>query len=350
LKLAPNLAAAQLALGYTEYWGRADYPAALEAFAEASKLKPNDADALAAQGYVQRRQGRLDAAAASLAQALALDPRNSLLAYELGATYMEASHFPEAEQALRRALALDPHNQSAQGFYPYAILYARGDIPRALAAAQGDSVAMKSNRARLLIFQRRYAEALAQLDGIPDAPDNFPPVNSSSKVQGQADLYLLMGDIAKARALYAKDLPKARAAIDPNQAKPYQGAEEWERFADDALGLGHTAEALAAVAKAQALADQDKAMTFDVTPAATQLNASLYAQARRADLAVPLLAKALAMPGIGFSYSPVLLWLDPSWDPIRHDPRFQALLKQYAQYKPAVIPAPAGTAAAPTAL
>jgi tetratricopeptide (TPR) repeat protein len=69
LKLAPNLAAAQLALGYTEYWGRADYPAALEAFAEASKLKPNDADALAAQRYVQRRKGRYDAATASFAHA-----------------------------------------------------------------------------------------------------------------------------------------------------------------------------------------------------------------------------------------------------------------------------------------
>lgn len=51
---------------------------------------------------------------------------------------------------------------------------------------------------------------------------------------------------------------------------------------------------------------------------------------------MPLLAKALATPGIGEQYSPVMLWLDPYWDPIRRDARFQALLKQYAQYKPAV--------------
>jgi len=64
--------------------------------------------------------------------------------------------------------------------------------------------------------------------------------------------------------------------------------------------------------------------------------AQYYAQARRADLAVPMLAKALAAPGIGQLYSPVLLWLDPMLDPIRHDPGFQTLLKQYAKYKPAV--------------
>jgi hypothetical protein len=39
-----------------------------------------------------------------------------------------------------------------------------------------------------------------------------------------------------------------------------------------------------------------------------------------------------------------MLWLDPYWDPIRKDPRFQALLHQYARYKPAVIPAVATAA------
>ena len=66
--------------------------------------------------------------------------------------------------------------------------------------------------------------------------------------------------------------------------------------------------------------------------------AHLYAEAARAELAVPLLDKALATPGIGSLYSPVMLWIDPAWDPIRHDPRFQALLKQYAKYKPVVTP------------
>jgi len=70
--------------------------------------------------------------------------------------------------------------------------------------------------------------------------------------------------------------------------------------------------------------------------------ASLYAEAGRPDLAVPLLEKALAMPVIGSFYSPVMLWIDPAWDPIRHDPRFQALLKKYAKDEPPPSAASAG--------
>jgi hypothetical protein len=52
---------------------------------------------------------------------------------------------------------------------------------------------------------------------------------------------------------------------------------------------------------------------------------------------VPLLDKIFAGPGVGVYYAPVMLWLDPAWDPIRHDPGFQALLEKYARYKPAAL-------------
>jgi hypothetical protein len=61
---------------------------------------------------------------------------------------------------------------------------------------------------------------------------------------------------------------------------------------------------------------------------------------------VPLLVQTFATNFSWIYSSPALLWLDPSWDPIRHDPRFQALLKQYAKYRPAVIPVAAASGAA----
>src|SRR5574340_62256 len=57
-KLAPDLAAAQLALGYNDYWGRRDFYSALKAFAATLALRPNDPDALEGQGLAQRRLGR----------------------------------------------------------------------------------------------------------------------------------------------------------------------------------------------------------------------------------------------------------------------------------------------------
>jgi tetratricopeptide (TPR) repeat protein len=308
---------------------------------------PNNSEALAAQGYIERRQGRFEVGIASLEKAFGLDPRNGALATEIATTYMEVSRYPEAERWLQRALALDPDNLGAKYNYAYAIVLGSGDVARALEAAQGDEPAMQLVRVALLPYQRKYAEALALLDAIPDTPDNFSPVIGQSKALMQADLYRWMGETAKAQPLYRQAL----AALHRQLAEGEKGqnqylAEVWGAVADAELGLGHTDQGLAAIAKSLALAAATKKLGPYLRAAIMELNASYYAEANRPDLAVPLLEKALATPGSGESYSPVMLWLDPAWDPIRHDPRFQALLKQYAKYKPAVLYPAASTSSA----
>ena len=333
LKLAPDLAASQLALGFTEYWGRQHYDAALKAFAEALKLKPNDTDALSAQGYVQRRMGHFDTAIASLQQASTLDPRNSALAFELGLTYMETSRYAEAQQAFQRALALDPENRNAKTSYSNAILYSVGDISRAMAVAQGDDPGVKLQRVVLLSYQRNYKDALALLDGIPDSPDNFSIGGGGFKPQQQANLYWLMGDKARARPLYAQSLALLQMPLKMAQGSNL--AFVLVAVANAEIGLGQTAEGLDAVTKSLKTVADSKDQVYG--PIVMVVDAENYAQAGRPDLAVPLIARALAAPGIGQGYSPVMLWLDPWWDSVRNDSRFQALLKQYAKYKPAVI-------------
>jgi serine/threonine-protein kinase len=51
------------------------------------------------------------------------------------------------------------------------------------------------------------------------------------------------------------------------------------------------------------------------------------------DAAITALDKALAA-STGRSVSVPLLKLDPMWDPIRNDPRFQALLEKYSSDAP----------------
>jgi tetratricopeptide (TPR) repeat protein len=332
-KLAPDLPVVRLALGYSDYYGRGDYDAALKAFAAALALRPNDARTLAAQGYVQRRQGHFNVAIASLQKAVELDPRNSALVSELGQTQMMLGQYAEAKRVLQRALALDPHNVNARGFLSLAILYADGDIPNALIAAQGDAPPLKQQRSLFLTYQRKYLEALELLDGIPDTPDNFGPGGGAGpKAVGLAELYRQMGDSAHARPLYEQALPPIRARIA--QLHGANRAFEWNELAAVELGLGHTAEALDAIAKSLAIIDGIQDEVYG--PESRVADATLYAEARRPDLAVPLLGRVFADAGLGAYYAPVMLWLDPAWDPIRSDPRFQALLKQYAQYKPAV--------------
>ncbi|HJU25861.1 MAG TPA: tetratricopeptide repeat protein [Rhodanobacteraceae bacterium] len=337
LKLAPDLAAAQLALAYNDYWGRRDFEGALKAFAAALALRPNDPDALEGQGLAQRRLGRFDAAIVSLQQAFTQNPRSAVLARDIVDTYMVMERYPDAERWSQRALTLAPDNIVARELYVRSILFGSGDVARAMAAAVGDSNRLKvGTRVPLLIYQRRYREALDLLDSVPvNVPDPFLAYVIVGKPQTQAWLLRLLGEPERARPLYGQVLPILRT-----QLKMQQGIDlgaVWNCVGEAELGLGHTTEGLDALAKSQAIASRSN----DRISASRlmQFNAAQYAQADRPDLAVPLLAKALATPGIGGNYSPVMLWLDPYWDPIRDDPRFRALLKQYAKYKPAVIPA-----------
>ena len=57
--------------------------------------------------------------------------------------------------------------------------------------------------------------------------------------------------------------------------------------------------------------------------------AEIYARAGRSDQAIALISEFLESPSAFSSVSPHTLRLDPLWDPIRDDPRFQALLEEY---------------------
>ena len=105
------------------------------------------------------------------------------------------------------------------------------------------------------------------------------------------------------------------------------------------LGLGRSRAGLADTVKALAVAEQGNDH-FHI-PLLMVRCAERYAQAGRAGKAVQVLSAALATPGIGTCYSPVLLWIDPVWDPIRKTPAFQALLKTYAADKPSSLAASA---------
>ncbi len=335
-KLAPSLPESHLALGYVAYYVRDNYGAALDAFDAALRLRPNDADAYAARGYVLHRQGKFSLAIEALHRALSLDPNARNIPGNLGTIYMALGNYAQAKTTFRNALALQPDNINTRYYYANSIMLSSGNLERALAELKGPGDLLALARSNFLVYQHKFDQSIALVKPLPDSLLSYWPGGKNMQL---ASRYQSAGDMLRARKHAARALPGLR---DRLQAETGHPGEAWRTLSAMATAqriLGKTAQAMASI-KAM-LAAGEASRDLSVRPNVVLDAAQGYAMAGRPDLAVPLLTRALAMPGIGAWYSPVMLWIDPAWDPIRKSPAFQALLKKYARYHPPLTHYPA---------
>ncbi|MGB8635576.1 MAG: tetratricopeptide repeat protein, partial [Rhodanobacteraceae bacterium] len=328
-KLAPSLPESHLALGYVAYYVRENYRAALDAFDAALRLRPNDADAYAARGYVLHRQGKFRLAVEALRKALSLDPNDRNIPWNLGFIEMAQGNYAQARTTLRNALALQPENINSRFYYAKCIMFSTGDLERALAELKGPGDLLALGRSFVLVYQHKYDQSIALVKPLPDSLLSYWPGGKNMRL---ARLYQSAGDMPRARTHAASALPGLRDRLQAQAGHPGEAWRTLSAMATAQLILGKTAQAMTSI-KAM-LAAGAASRDLSVRPNVVLEAAQIYAQAGRGDRAVALLARALTMPGIGEWYSPVMLWIDPAWDPIRKTPAFQALLDKYARYHP----------------
>jgi tetratricopeptide (TPR) repeat protein len=132
LTLQPNLAQAHLALGAYHYFGRREYEEALDEFARAAQLQPNNSEAVEFSGYVHRRQGQLEHSLKELTKALEQDPRNATLAANRADIFCRCREWEKAKPAFRNAIAIDPHEVVGMRGLLLSIVNGEGDIDEAL--------------------------------------------------------------------------------------------------------------------------------------------------------------------------------------------------------------------------
>lgn len=331
VQLAPDLATAYVAMAFVDLTSASTSADTTRSLDTALRLRPNDADALATYGYVERRQGHFDRAIDWMKRALAHDPRNSTTAAEIGFSYLMTGNSGEAQVWFDRALEIDPANSDAIAYRSITAFFASGNAQEAQAMLTGTAPTVLSTRAKLLTYQRDYAAAIHVLESLPDTPDALP-LDAGSKPLLLGKLYLLAREPEHARPQLVKALALARTQLGHQQG--LNQAFVWQQIAAALIGLGQTREGLDAVARVQALLQEQTTTIHGPGKNGAALmvgNAILYAQAKRADLAVPLIQRALASPGVGADYTPRLLRIDPAWDPIREDPAFQALLQRFTR-------------------
>jgi TolB-like protein/Flp pilus assembly protein TadD len=320
LGLDPNLPETHLALGYYRYYGQRDFAGALAEFQQAEQGLPNNVDVIRAIALIQRRLGRWDEAIAELRRAVELDPRNIDPSDALAMTYSAVRRFTEALTSVDRVLALEPANTDALGLKA-RVFWATGDLQavESLLANPGISPLDRSVQA---LLQRRYAAAIEILSNAVAA--------DSKLLDPRRDERLLLGlsqqragDVAAARATYQKAAQDFQRQLDKVARDSFKEAELHAALGQAYAGLGEAASAVAEGQKAMAMHPTSKD-PFE-GPAEEESMAQIYALLGDADHMIPIVERLLRIP-YAFAITPALLRLDPVWDQIRNDPRFQKLV------------------------
>lgn len=335
LRLAPDLPQAHLAMGLVHYWGRGPsqgggWGKALDEFAIALKLLPNDAELWEMIGTVHRRQGDWQAVAAAYARATQLDPRDANLFYNLGGvTFLNTNRYAEAVRAFDQALRLAPdlHVAAVRRGIAYVRWQGQIDTMRAvLRRVRGNAELptignVAGQHVQLLLWERRPDSILVVLKtariAVFDAQIIFLP---SSLFAAWA--HRLRGDAVAARAAF----DSARIILD---SAIRERPEDWRAHAARGLalaGLGRRDEARTEARWLRASSVYRTDATWG--PPVAEDRARILAQAGDADAAMDEIERLLNMPSW---LSVHTLRLDPLWDPIRELPRFKALLSKYAK-------------------
>ena len=327
LRLQPDLPEGHLALGFCYYYGDRDYERALGEFEIAKRDLPNEAQAYLAIGAIQRRQGKWAESTASLEKAAALDPKNAMFLGQLALNYMAVRNFDAANKTLDRAIAAAPQAFSPVGFKTFLAILSNGDLTLAEKQLSSSPVESDPNgfvvwlRWWLLMLHRNFPEALAVAEKFPGETLIIETSAPVPKVLLKGIIHQLQGDKSTAQT----EFEQARI-VSENLLR--EAPEDPARHAQHGLilaALNRKQEAIAEGKRAvELLPESQDAFTG---PLCTASLAQIYSLTGEYDEAFRLIDHLLGVPN-GLTIP--MLKLDPVWDPLRKDPRFQALIDKYA--------------------
>ena len=330
-KLAPNSPETLLALGYYQYRVLCDRGLAKTTFDRVSKMLPGNSEVPHALGLIARREGQWDESVDYFERALALDPRNLELLMHTAEHYGILRQFPAALKLYDRALDVTPDDPDVMAAKA-SIYLAQGNLQEAarfLSEINGQSPNEQTFQIKFiqLSLERNYGQAVRLLQA---RLSQFHFASEIEKAFEQMDLAFtlrLAGDTAGAK-LTAE---QARTTFE----QLYRDHPDWPGVA---IGLSRAYAAMGEKDSSLKLAERaivllPRAKDAMTGPGPEENLALIQTVLGENSRAISTLTQLLRTPYISWLYNPApitpaLLRLDPIWDPLRADPRFQKLCEE----------------------